>query len=789
MASTASSISSNGSPPRHFPAARPPQCRYCYNEAQGPQPTGRYNAYGNAGRPYYKCSCRQRGFFVWDDDIGINASNRPCYCEFPSRRGQSHAGLWFFNCSTGACGFWEPDDGEYHREDAPEDKADALAAGTYGRGSYTHVAKTQTKLKTHVPSQSQAPSVNSLFEAQTTQQIITSQVSSQHQSPPSESLARAQVKKEASPPRAPLSNPSLAAQVTQPTSIPRVPPQHKPLVSDSPAGAQKKQVPSRLQAPSSSPPLGAQMTQSTSLFQFPSQPNLPASNSLFGASIFQYPVESKPPASNTAFGAQATLPTSLFQSPAQPPPPPSNSLFGASIFQYPIQSKPPALQSAFGSPGTQPASIFQSSSQPKPPASDSPVGAQVKQETSSTGPAVTPETVTTTVKEQGITASVNSESIPVQQEQESASLGIKQENSSAKPKQEVASNSEEQAQAPVHTDIGGPVAKPAEDSGAITTVTIEHKADMNQESHVVSVKQEVVPLSREPDRAPLRQEQESAPLRREQESTPLHKGQERVPANAPQAHVPADRERDRARVDKDHAAHQANETQDRAPVSQEPNKFPSNEEAIAGQGNTLTQAAREKAIRSSVLDEKQATSEDDRHEIAADEEYKGSTMDTRSDISPLGSACGDARPETRFGPVATAERDTPAVQGQDACIQTKQGSAPGSSRQQPAGIEPAREKARRDLGAAPVKATTQQYNIAINITHDTAPTNTTHESTLAEAARTHSPMEDNPPGAGVGATRQADAAEEAMRDPPSNTKPGGFKAALAKLFSCFGARG
>ncbi|KAI4164463.1 MAG: hypothetical protein LQ342_001776 [Letrouitia transgressa] len=123
-----------------FPMPSAPQCRRCHWIPKRREIVGISNPNGNAGRPYYICiKCKQYnnnndsissstqlrrrerdGWITWDDDIGIRATNRPCYCGFVCRQGRAgvnsgYPGGGFWTCAIGKCNFLS-----FRRDAVPE---------------------------------------------------------------------------------------------------------------------------------------------------------------------------------------------------------------------------------------------------------------------------------------------------------------------------------------------------------------------------------------------------------------------------------------------------------------------------------------------------------------------------------------------------------------------------------------------------------------------------------------------------------------------------------------------
>lgn len=123
-----------------FPVSSAPQCRHCPWIPRQRETVGKSNPNGNADRPYYICiKCKEYnrkisssgtqqqqqhasaetsqlrrrendGWIAWDDNIGIQATNRPCYCGFVSRQDRRGAnsmypGGGFWTCAIGRCDF------------------------------------------------------------------------------------------------------------------------------------------------------------------------------------------------------------------------------------------------------------------------------------------------------------------------------------------------------------------------------------------------------------------------------------------------------------------------------------------------------------------------------------------------------------------------------------------------------------------------------------------------------------------------------------------------------------
>ncbi|KAK3304685.1 uncharacterized protein B0T15DRAFT_250674 [Chaetomium strumarium] len=114
-----------------FPLLVPPTCRRCGNPCTR-FPTGDWNSYGNAGRPFYSCRDYDRHtesvFGCFDDAIGVSHANPPCLCGYFSRRtrrndGESH----FFSCPVGRCG-WSLTD--YTSEGTPSQGVLASPSGS-----------------------------------------------------------------------------------------------------------------------------------------------------------------------------------------------------------------------------------------------------------------------------------------------------------------------------------------------------------------------------------------------------------------------------------------------------------------------------------------------------------------------------------------------------------------------------------------------------------------------------------------------------------------------------------
>jgi hypothetical protein len=91
-----------------FPLSEPPVCLTCGCVGR-PMVVGSGNLNHNAGRSYYVCSSgRHHGtrWITFDDDIGIDHGNPPCYCAFTSRRSWANGGdVQFYCCPVGSCQF------------------------------------------------------------------------------------------------------------------------------------------------------------------------------------------------------------------------------------------------------------------------------------------------------------------------------------------------------------------------------------------------------------------------------------------------------------------------------------------------------------------------------------------------------------------------------------------------------------------------------------------------------------------------------------------------------------
>ncbi|KAL9037326.1 MAG: hypothetical protein Q9214_005751 [Letrouitia sp. 1 TL-2023] len=122
-----------------FPVPSAPQCRRCHWIPKRREIVSISNPNGNAGRPYYICiKCKQYnnnnnysssstqqyvsakisqlrrrekdGWIAWDDNIGIEVTNRPCYCGFVCRQDKAGVNSWypgggFWTCAIGNCDF------------------------------------------------------------------------------------------------------------------------------------------------------------------------------------------------------------------------------------------------------------------------------------------------------------------------------------------------------------------------------------------------------------------------------------------------------------------------------------------------------------------------------------------------------------------------------------------------------------------------------------------------------------------------------------------------------------
>ncbi|OCK80220.1 hypothetical protein K432DRAFT_328720 [Lepidopterella palustris CBS 459.81] len=87
-----------------FPLAQPPTCSECGSPGYLEPATHHDNPIGNAGRPYYRCSCGK--WITFDDNIGISAGNPRCYCRYICRLSNRRDGNGrFYSCPVGRCRF------------------------------------------------------------------------------------------------------------------------------------------------------------------------------------------------------------------------------------------------------------------------------------------------------------------------------------------------------------------------------------------------------------------------------------------------------------------------------------------------------------------------------------------------------------------------------------------------------------------------------------------------------------------------------------------------------------
>lgn len=97
-----------------IPAVLPkkgPPCRKC-DRLSKLNITDEDSETGNAGRPYYKCSCKE--WITWADLEGCDPDNDDCYCGVGKRTrtnvcggGKRYPGRKFWKCANGVCNFWE----------------------------------------------------------------------------------------------------------------------------------------------------------------------------------------------------------------------------------------------------------------------------------------------------------------------------------------------------------------------------------------------------------------------------------------------------------------------------------------------------------------------------------------------------------------------------------------------------------------------------------------------------------------------------------------------------------
>ncbi|KAK4465203.1 hypothetical protein QBC42DRAFT_21856 [Cladorrhinum samala] len=97
-----------------IPAVLPklgPRCKKC-DRLSKLNIAGKNNKAGNAGRPFYKCSCSE--WVTWGDLEGCDLDNVDCYCGKGKRvrtdvckNGSRYPGRKFYKCANGACKYWE----------------------------------------------------------------------------------------------------------------------------------------------------------------------------------------------------------------------------------------------------------------------------------------------------------------------------------------------------------------------------------------------------------------------------------------------------------------------------------------------------------------------------------------------------------------------------------------------------------------------------------------------------------------------------------------------------------